>query len=418
MGEIKKIPTVDIMNMVEIVNNAYPAFPFNTEEEKKKIHEKLMKNQEENDFVNFYGYYEDGEMRGSMRLHDYTMNMLSNEVKVGGIGLVAVDLLHKKKKIAKRMLEFYLDHYKKRGTNLVMLYPFRPDFYKKMGFGFGTKMEQYKLLPKEFPNRGSKDHIVYVTNEDKQRLHTCYEQFVRQHHGMLYKTPFELDSIFNKPENKIIAFKKDGKIEGYVIFTFKRANESNFGINDIHVHEFVYLHSEALGELLTFFHSQADQINRIVINTQDEHFHFLFDDARNGTDVMIPPVYHETNIAGVGIMYRVIDVEGIFLDLQNHTFGKETCTVKFTIEDTFFPSNNQETVVHFANGKPTVHRDHDEFDVELKMDISYFSSLLMGSMTFDKLVTYGLADISDQRYTSTINQLFLTNKKPICMSLF
>lgn len=35
---------------------------------------------------------------------------------------------------------FYLRHYRERGTPLTALYPFRPDFYRSMGFGFGTKV--------------------------------------------------------------------------------------------------------------------------------------------------------------------------------------------------------------------------------------------------------------------------------------
>jgi len=53
--------------------------------------------------VHFYGYYNDkNELVGGMRIHDYQMYFNNRKkLRAGGIGLVAVDLLHKKEKIAK-----------------------------------------------------------------------------------------------------------------------------------------------------------------------------------------------------------------------------------------------------------------------------------------------------------------------------
>ena len=46
-----------------------------------------------------FGLFEDGQMRGIMRWYDFTMNFFGAQTLVGGIGGVAVDLLHKKEKV-------------------------------------------------------------------------------------------------------------------------------------------------------------------------------------------------------------------------------------------------------------------------------------------------------------------------------
>ena len=86
--------------------------------------------------------------------------------------------------------------------------------------------------------------------------------------------------------------------------------------NDIHVRELVYETPAALSELLTFLHTQADQIRTIILETQDEFFHHLLLDPRNDSASLIPSVFHESNIQGVGIMVRVVDVPGVFRRLS------------------------------------------------------------------------------------------------------
>ncbi len=64
-------------------------------------------------------------------------------------------------------------------------------------------------------------------------------------------------------------------------------------------------------ELLTFLHTQADQIDHIFFNLHDDSFHHLLFDPRNGTDNPIATLYQESNTQGVGIMYRVVNVRAV-----------------------------------------------------------------------------------------------------------
>jgi hypothetical protein len=102
---------------------------------------------------------------------------------------------------------------------------------------------------------------------------------------------------------------------------------------------------------------------------------------------------------------------------QSHSFGNQTCKLKVTLRDSFLKEKKGSIIVHFIQGKPAV-RPRGDHEVEIRMDVAEFSSLLMGVVPFKALLAYGLAEISKERYAETLNRLFLTEVKPICLTDF
>lgn len=417
MSTVKLIPKEDIKDFVNIARNAYPSMKVNSQEEIEKATERFSKMQEERKKINFYGLYRDDKMLGGMLHYDFIMNFSSQRIDAGGVGFVAVEFLHKKEKVAKDLITFYLNHYKERGTYMAVLYPFRPDFYKKMGFGYGTKMNQYKIEPRYLPKGSSKSNVFFIGEEDKEELLACYRRHMMKTHGMMEKSEQEVSNLFKNPQNRVVAYKKDNKILAYMAFSFKVDEKESFLITDINVNEFIYEDQNALLEIMTFLHSQSDQIRYIIVNTQDEYFHHMLSNPTNGTNNIIPSVYHESNIQGVGIMYRVIDIKGIFSTLEEHSFGNENCKLKLSIQDSFIQDNDRSFIIHFNEGRAEM-KDDNDFEVEISMDIAEFSSLLVGSVNFKSLYRYGLANISDTSYIDTVNKLFYIEEKPICTTPF
>ena len=416
MSQIKKLPKKDIDDFLTIGANAYPGMKVYTDEEKKKLKKRVLGYLAKDPTMALYGLYRKGKLLGGMSLHDFTMTLLSAKALIGGVGFVAVDLSHKKEKVCKELIEFFLQHYRKKGATMTALYPFRPDFYRKMGFGYGTKISHYRIKPADLPRGTSRDHIRFLQKKDQKAVIDCYNRYAGKTHGMIRKSAFEY-GMYSKPTVKVVGYRKGRKIQGHVAFSFRSVKESNFVLNDLVVEELIYENPDALSELMAFLHTQADQINRIVFNTHDEHLHFLPHDPRDGSEKLFPSVYHESNHQGVGIMYRVIDTAGLFRILKGHSFGDQNCRLKISLTDSFFEDNQGSYIVHFVNGKPRV-KKAGRYDVEIKLDVSDFSSLVMGAVNFRSLYSYGLAEISDEEYVGTVNRLFLTEEKPRCMTHF
>jgi predicted acetyltransferase len=416
---VKKIPTEDMIHFTKIVTLAYPGWKLVTNEQLKKVNERNIFIQEQLDHTYIYGAYRQEKLLGGMRLYDFDLNCASQlKLKVGGVGLVAVDLLHKKQKLAKEMITFFLNHNRANQTNIVALYPFRPDFYKKMGFGYGTKKNSYKLKPDALPkNIGNVDgRLIYLTENDSQKMLNCYNRYAHENHGMFFRHLKEVEQIYKNDKNNVIGYEIEGKIEGYLVFQFKQ-EENKFLINDIEVQEMVYESREAFQELLSFLHKQNDQIRHIYYHTQDEDFHFNLSDPRNGTENLIPSVYHESNTQGIGLMYRIINVRKFFEDLKDYSFNGINSKVKFNITDSFFSENAGSVILSFQEGKPVVLADA-EVEVEVDIDISDFSSLVLGAVTFSSLYQFGLANISCDSKINIMNTLFKQEQKPICLTAF
>ena len=414
MSEIRILKEMEFDALVEILDNAYPAFRSTQPEDREKKKARLLEAHNENPLVAFYGLFREGQLRGVMRLHDFTMNFLGVQMLAGGVGAVAVDLLHKKEHVAKEMIDYFLAHYREQGAALAILYPFRPDFYKRMGFGYGPKMDQYRVKPDAFPKGPTKAHVRMLGEADVAAVLACYTRYAQRTHGMIERRERDIKKMLENQEHVIIGYERAGRIEGYIVFDFEKGEMSLH--NDIHIRELVYENHAALSELLIYLHTQADQIRHVIFETLDSTFYFLLSDPRNGAPNLIPPVYHESNVQGVGLMFRVIDAPRMFELLQARDFGGQTCRLRLTLTDSFLPENAGSTTVHFERGRAAL--ADEGADVEVRMNVAEFSSLLAGAVDFEALMLYGLAEISDPAYVQTLQRLFWVERGPVCMTGF
>jgi predicted acetyltransferase len=296
-----------------------------------------------------------------------------------------------------------------------MLYPFRPDFYKQMGFGYGTKLCQYRVTPAAF-RRASKAHLRPLTVADAAGLHACYSREVTRTHGMCERMPREFERLFDNPARRLIGYEEGSELHGYLAFTFQRVRPDHWLHNDLVIQELVYDTPAALTELVTYLNTQSDQVNRVIVNTPDDTWHHLLHDPRNDSGNVVH-LYHESNTQGVGLMYRVIDVPRLFAQLQAHRFGTATLALEVVLQDSFFPPNHHRTLVRFTQGVAAVQASGAP-DVTMTLDVAEFSSLLMGAVTFADLYRYGLVTVSHNSYVEPLDRLFHVPQKPRCLTHF
>jgi predicted acetyltransferase len=416
MREIREIDESELGEMLRITTEAFPGFYPGPLGDRSPMLERLDQIRQQ-PIVHFFGVFDDGRMVAVMRCYDFTAKLRSTRTLVGGVGGVAVDLRHKKEHIAADMINFYHDYYRNKGAALTALYPFRPDFYKRMGYGFGTKMNRYAFRPDALPGGGSKANVDFLSNADKADLNACYDRFVERSSGLFELPPHMLDNLFSDSNLHLLGYRRDGRLEGYMTFTIERAHTNNTLLNNMAIRDLVYDHPAALRELLAFVRSQADQYDRVIYETQDDRFFFLLSDPRNTSGNLLKGLWHEVNTQGLGIMYRVIDVRRLFDVLADHDFGGQTVRLGIALTDTFLPQNAGETVVVFRDGRATI-GDSGAADVTVRLDISEFSSLAVGTVGFKRLYEYGLAELSDVAYLEMVERLFHTDQPPLSMTHF
>jgi len=419
MGQIRKLPRKDFVTFAKMMINAFPGFPGYGTPDKATVDKlvKLLRESARTDpVVSYFGCYDRGQLIGGIRFFDFTMNVFNNFVLCGGGSLLGIDLMHKKEKIAKELMTFYIDFYLKKKAPLTALYPFRPDFYHKMGWGYGAKLSQYVIKPAELPAIGDKSKVRFFTKKDWPKLRAGYDRYAAKTHGMFKKLAGEIKRI-DMPNLRSVVYEDKGKILGYLVFTFKSDPDKSFVLVHIKVSEFIYENREAFWGLIAFLRSQADQIDSIVLPTYDDNFHFLPSDPRNHSGRLLSILAHEIDWQGLGIMYRVIDTPGLFRTLKNHNFNNQTCRMKITISDSFLESNNKSFFVSFKDGRAEM-KTKGNSEVEIRLDVAEFSSMILGVIDFKSLYLYKLAEISNIDFLETVNKIFLSDVKPITTTQF
>jgi predicted acetyltransferase len=409
--EIRALRDDELAEFVRVGRAAYPGGVLSADE----LLDRLRRSAGERDpAITQVGAFRDGALVGIMRYYDFTMSYHGTMLPVGGVGFVAVDLLHKKEHVARDLIGAYLRHYRDGGAPLAALYPFRPDFYRRMGFGYGSRLNAYKFATAGFPP-GPRDRLRHLTRDDLAATLACHNRYVARTHGLFVRGEGLMLRTLEAPDRRAVGYVEDGEVRGYLIYQFQRG--VNFIDNTLEVVELVAERPAALRQLCAFIHTQADQVARVAWNTHDDQLHHLVVDPRDGTGNLLHPVSHQTNTQGSGIMYRLLDTAGFFRAVAGHDFGGESLTLAIDVRDSFLPENQGEVVVRFEGGRPTLAPDARP-DARLTIAVEYLSPLLMGSAELGSLLAGGLAEIDEPGYSGRVRRLFRSEARPACMTAF
>ena len=416
MYTFKQLNDSNFNDLARLQLDAYPSSGYNFTVE--KYAERITEINKRAD-INLYGAYKGDKLVGGYSLWDFDMNMRQTMAKAGGIGSVAVDLAHKKEKVCREIVKRFIYDLRGSGVNMAMLYPFNSAFYHRMGFGFGTLLQQFKLKPENLPGGNSKAHIACLTADNVESLMAFYNSRVKCTHGLITKSVTEFANRLKNPANKIYGYvAPGGEVRGYMAFQFKKGSEESFLINDMIVNELLFDSPDVFTELMTFAKSQSDQIRYVVINTQDEGLINSIADPRNNTDRVLFSAYQECCQTGLGIMYRVCDLEAFIKEISGCKFAELNMKLRINVADTFVPENNRPFMLEFVNGQCSMAANDTTPDAELSMDIAELSSFIMGCVNLKHLVKYGKAKLSGDNYLDVLSRAFSLDEKPICLTHF
>jgi len=411
MDKIKKLSLEEYDEFFRISANAYPGVPYKYDESEKRF----KSIQDEIPTIDFYGLYRDNELLAVLRMHDFSMNLRGARIPIGGLGGVAVDLLHKKERVAKSLVELYEKHFLERDYPMTILYPFRPDFYYKMGYGYGAQIMQFKLDPKALPTGCGKDKLRFLTLDDSDNLDEFLQRFTNTTHGMILKYSREYEGLLKQKACKLIGYFEDEKIKGLMLFTFEKAHKDNMICNDLEIIELMYSDHKVFSAFCQFLRTQADQVRRLIFSTTNPELYHIFSDLSYGEDNMMRPVYHETAHTGIGLMYKITDLGMLIPMLADAKFGLGNLILQIKSEDTLL-EKSYDLTVEFQNGSISLTDKKPE--AVLEGDIAVLSSIFMGTLSLKNAVFYQQATLSDVAYLETLHNIFRTDKQVVCYSSF
>jgi len=412
MRQIRKLKASQIKDAMLLGKKAYPMMQINTEAQLMERVEYIKKDFDEASRT-WYGLFEDKELLGMMVLYDFQMNYYGQEIPVRGIGFVAVDLLHKKQHICKEMLHWFLADSRKKKYPLAALYAFRPDFYKKMGFGFGSVCDKYVTSPERLPRFEGQYKLEYLNLGDIVQVEAFYNRLYAQNHGMLYREDRSYAELLTATDIYVLGYRSDNELHALLIFRLvvnERTNERTH--MDL---ELLFNCPEGLKAALNFLNSQSDQITCINFSTLYPQLFYRFTDIRNLDEKSLrEPAFHHTTDCGMGTMYRSLDAASL---LQKRPCTLDKYSIRFVIRDGFLTGKTESICLKWTKGQARL-CDADKPVVEISMDTPEFSSWIMNAIDLSTLYQYGLLEISDSSQLELLDRAFYYRQKPLCLERF
>ncbi|WP_186321472.1 enhanced intracellular survival protein Eis [Bacillus sp. FJAT-22090] len=417
---IRLLQKRDFEQAADVVAFAYPGMNIQSSEKKLEFIERLTKEQDAENGIQYFGYFnKEEELLGMYRLNDFECNVNGKFQRIFGIGMVAVHLLHKKEKIAFALLSHFHQYARQENVSLVSLYPFNPSFYRKMGYGYGPMKYEFKIKPDALIANGEKGLVEFLSPKDEEAIVTLYNDYAQKNHGMIKRTWTERQRIKNAVTN-YVGVKENEQLIGALAFTLEPVKDSHFLHQHMTVLEWIWTKPEAYKQLASWLNSQQDQVDRIIFRTHDQSFVHALINPLNESNHLIPSVYHEVATSGTGIMYRITNVIDFIHEMNFQQLKKpdEYTRILLEIEDTFLSEQNgvYEVIYNGDFWNATKLADSTE-EINITIGIQDISAWWMGCVSLNSLYNYGSVTLTNIDIHS-LDEWFKPKKGPVCFTSF
>jgi predicted acetyltransferase len=357
----------------------------------------------------------DGELAGAMRLYDYTMNVRGRDALTGGLGSVGVATAHKRRGIARALVAWFIDDYRRRGAAFAALYPFKTDFYRALGFGYGTPMQRYRFAPAHLRDDGARGTVRVLGESDADALGACYERVRASTNGLFARHAWTASRALREFALRVVGVEQDGVVRGFMqtraIRVADRLNRNELEVRDLFAEDETYA-----AALLGYLRAQRDQFAHVTIESQDATLYLASADPRDGSDLSIsPPTAHRVAETGLGVMYRILDVDAAFAYLPPST---TTFTLRLQIGDEFVAVTHGGWTFRFGPEGPPRRDDGATPDATLTIGIHDLSSLVVGSLRLTDLVRHRLASLEPRGMLAAVDAVFAAPQPPFCATRF
>ncbi len=375
------------------------------------------------------GLFEDGQL--AVALIDLRLEVWLDglPVKADGIGGVASAPEVRRRGLVRALIAEHLRQLKDDGVVISLLYPFRFDFYRRMGWGITARMPEFKIPTAQFADYGRRTGRVRPILRSRKgvlqlapgetvesviaKLDPIYRSGVSAFNLAVRRDNRRWAQLFELPRGQrhVYAWEDGaGKVQGYVALRTPDTPERS----DLIVREMFAVTPEAWRGLFYFLSCHDSQSGRVAAALPPEH---------PMLDLLADPRAFELGKWTTGPMTRVVDVAGLLKEkaqalversgsagaaVRSTGRGAEpgagaaagSCVIK--VEDGLAPWNDGCWVVSLSGtntkvGKTPGAMAHgqagtvNDAEVDLRMDISAFSTLAAGARRVEDLLAFGLA---------------------------
>ncbi len=279
-----------------------------------------------------------GRMVGALRTYPLTLHMWGKAFPTMGLAAVAVAPEARRKGVGASMCRAALIEGRARGDLLSALYPFRTDFYGRLGYTLVGEYHRYRFPPGELPSFPETDGVEPLSEEAARDLvPDFYEAMLPRTNGLIARNEAHWEHL-GEDSVRVLAVRGEGPagpdgLRGYMAVSmppYRRPEDARLVVRELLVSD-----SGSYRALLGWLSRQRDQWQEVTYDAlPGERFHQLLGHPRRPGARAVRSLWFPSASILRGPMLRILDVprlleaigfpEGASIEVEDPVLGENS----------------------------------------------------------------------------------------------
>jgi predicted acetyltransferase len=347
-----------------------------------------------------------GRIVGAFRAYKMAESLNGALMPMMGLASVAVSPDARRRGIARTMCRHALLHARERGDFVSVLYPFRPSFYKSLGWGLVGELHSFRFRPESLSLDDNSLNVRLAALDDQDGVAACYDRIARRSNGPILRSPYAWKYHLLDDGTHTIVFDQNG-IKGYAVLTYGKALTPEH--RPLIVRELLAESKEAYCGLLGWISEQRDLWREVRYDARSEElFALRLSEPRAPGERPARRLWAPVARIIRGPMLRIVNVQEALAKRSYHPDTR--LTLHLTLQDTEVDDNRGECRVVFENGKAELERwPGGPADAELRTDVSSLSQIFAGEISATQAALLGGVELNGK--AELLDRLFATQER-------
>jgi predicted acetyltransferase len=347
---------------------------------------------------------EDDRIAGALKSLPFTQHMGGAALPMFGLAAVGVAPWARRRGVARILCENALRAAFDRRDAVSALYPFRPSFYRRLGWALVGELHTYRFMPEHLADTGDPE-VRIASDAEMPAVEVCYARAAERSNGLIDRDPARWKLHLDRSGAHVFAARTGGTVDGYAILIYGSARSAER--RPLFIRELVTVEDSAYRRLLGFLSRQRDLWRRIRYDaTPDERFDHRLSDPRPPGYGTARTLWAETARTLRGPMFRVVHVESAFT-LRRQWGPAPAFDFILTVADPQLPDNNGPWLVSYDGSRVTVRAavgEENRTGTRLEVDAPTLAELYAGELSPTAAQQLGTARIEGD--TVALDALF------------
>lgn len=387
---------------------------------------------------------DDAGVAAAYKLMRLTQYITGVTLPTAGLAAVAVAPSHRRLGLGRRLCAHALRAARERGDVLSALYPFRPAFYRSMGWGLVSQLHRHRFRTTALSGPRRPSRVRLAGPDDLARVAACYGRVAERSNGPLRRDEALWQSRLSgapiaehvkgrdmrdpaawrarRLGKMHVMVHDDGGVAGYLLARYGRGPADE---RALHVLELIAERNDAYTELLGWLANQRDQWPVILYDARPaERLEHRLAQPRSPGERNRRRLWFPAGHVLLGPMLRIVDIEGAFAGRRwwgappdAPDDGQGRCAVRIEVDDPELPENQgpweielkgQEMEMRPATGGLV--------DASVALDAATLAQVYVGELSLSEARELGGARIDGD--AALLDRMFATFEKPWILDEF